>query len=254
MSWAAQRRFFILLIVSAITIAFITIVLITIFYKTPSCTDGVQNQDEQGIDCGGSCPYLCSAQEQPPTVLYTNALTNKAGRTDIIALVQNNNHIAAAKNVLYTIKIYDKNQLLLGQTTGTVDLPPGTNVPVYVPNVVSGNQTVRGAFLTIDPVSIQWYQMTSDPRILPKISPPIPGGTVDTPRVDATLTNSSVTSLTNVLAIVLVHDAHGEVIAASQTIVPIIPAQGQTTATFTWNDAFSSAPTLIEVVPIIPLP
>ena len=74
MSWAARRRFFILLIIGIIVVAFLTTVLISTFYKTPTCSDNVQNQSEQGIHCGGPCPYLCTALEQVPVVLFTQVL------------------------------------------------------------------------------------------------------------------------------------------------------------------------------------
>jgi hypothetical protein len=68
------------------------------------------------------------------------------------------------------------------------------------------------------------------------------------------LGNESVIALTNVPVIVLVHDDQGQVIAASKTVVPNIPAQGQATATFTWNSAFPSVPAKIDVFPVIALP
>ena len=34
----------------------------------PTCTDGIENGDEEGVDCGGSCPNACA---QPPTTLPT---------------------------------------------------------------------------------------------------------------------------------------------------------------------------------------
>lgn len=30
-----------------------------LFQQEPTCTDGIQNGDEEGIDCGGSCPNIC---------------------------------------------------------------------------------------------------------------------------------------------------------------------------------------------------
>jgi hypothetical protein len=51
---------------------------------------------------------------------------------------------------------------------------------------------------------------------------------------------------------VLVKDEQGSIIAASQTIVPVIPALGQATAIFTWNNPFTATSSQIDVVPIIP--
>ena len=254
MSWAARRRFLILLIVGSCVVAFLALLSIATFYQTPSCTDSTQNQDEEGIDCGGSCPYLCTAQKQPPTVLFTKALTNSAGRTDIIASVENKNASAAAKNVPYRIMLYGANQVLLQEVTGTLDLLPGAATPVYVPGVVSGKQAVVGAFLSIASSSPQWFLMATDSRIVPRVSNTQQSGTLATPRIDAILSNPSVTDLRAVPVIVIVRGVRGEVIAASKTIVQTIPAQGEAIATFTWNSPFASAPASIEVVPIIPLP
>lgn len=38
---------------------------------TPTCTDGIQNGDEEGVDCGGSCPNACP----PPPVCTTVNIT-----------------------------------------------------------------------------------------------------------------------------------------------------------------------------------
>jgi hypothetical protein len=254
MSWAARRRLIILLIVGALVVAFLASVSIATFYQTPSCTDGRQNQGESGVDCGGPCSYLCLADTQSPTVLFTKAVSNSAGRTDIVALVENKNATAAAKNIPYRVQLYGADRALVREISGTLDLPPGATVPVFIPGVSSGKQIVTGAFLTIDPSAPKWFALVSDTRIVPRVSNMNQTGTIDAPRVEAVLTNASVTTLTGVPAIVLVRNEQGGVIAASQTIVPIIPAQGSATATFTWDSAFPSTPASIEVVPMIPLP
>jgi hypothetical protein len=254
MSWAAGRRLIILLIIGAVVAAFLAILFISTVYKAPSCSDGVQNQGEAGVDCGGPCVNRCAAQEQSPTVLFTKAVPNGTGRTDAVAEVENKNSDAAARNVAYTITFYGAGQSVIGQASGTLDLPPNATVPVFIPGVASGNQQVVNAFLEINTSSLQWVSMPTDTRILPQVATPQLQGTVSAPRVEAVLTDASVTALTNVHAIVFVYDSAGDVIGASSTILPTIPAQGQATALFTWSAAFPAVPTLIEVIPVIPLP
>ncbi|MDP1706950.1 MAG: hypothetical protein Q8L30_00065 [bacterium] len=254
MSWAARRRFIILLIIGAVITAFLTVIGIATFYKEPSCSDGVRNQDETGIDCGGSCNYLCIEQQNPPTVLFTKVIQNVNERVDVIAEVENKNAVAAAKNVPYKITLYGSDQFLIQEITGTVDLPPRTIVPIFFPGISSGKQIATRAFLEIDYSSIKWFSMQSDLRILPNVSNLSQTGTTSSPRIEAVLTNSSVNILTNVKAIVLVHNEKGDVIAASSTIVPYIPAQGKATAVFTWNYEFPSTPASIEIIPIVSLP
>ncbi|HEY4501171.1 MAG TPA: hypothetical protein VJI70_02810 [Candidatus Paceibacterota bacterium] len=254
MSWAARRRFFILLIIGAVFVAFLTVLFISAFYEAPTCTDGAKNQDEAGIDCGGSCTYLCTEKAHLPTVLFTKALQYNSGRTDVIAMVENKNAAAAAKNVPYTITLYGSEQSLIQRITGSFDLPPGARIPVFVPGILSGKQGVVNAFLDITFSSPQWFSMQTDPRIVPTVSTVKQWGTASAPRIEAILMNPSVITLTNVRAIILVRNGKGDVIAASSTILPAIPAQGQATAMFAWNYAFSDVPASIEVVPIIPLP
>ncbi len=251
MSWAGRRRVVILTIIGTVAVAFLAIVLISTVYKTPTCTDNVQNQDEAGIDCGGSCSFLCTAQEEPPTILFTKALTNSEGRTDIVAMVENKNQNAAAIQVPYRVLIYGPNQTLLQTVRGTVDLPPGTKQPIYIPGALMGGQRVSNAFLEIDPTAPKWFALSFDPRNVPVVTRAIQTGTLLAPRVSATLSNRSAAALTNVKVVVTLEDARGEVVGASQTLVPTIPAQGEATATFTWNSAFSGIPASIHVVPII---
>lgn len=255
MSWAARRRLFILLSIGAIFAAFFAVVFISTLYKTPSCTDSIQNQNEEGIDCGGSCPYLCTASEQPPTVLFTQAFTDATtGRTVVIASIENKNNAAAAKNIPYRVTVYGEKQTLIQSITGTLDLPPSATQAVFISNILSGRQKVTSAFLDIDASAIKWFTMISDPRIMPGVSNTIQSGSVDAPRIDAVLSNETISTLTDVQVAVLVRDTNKEVIAASGTVVPVIRGQSTATAIFTWNSAFTGTPASIEVIPIIPLP
>jgi len=251
--WAAHRRTVLFLIVGAVIFAVIAIIAIAAFYKTPTCTDGKQNQDEVGVDCGGSCAYLCMAQAIEPTVLFASPLRTSAGRTDIIASVENKNITAAAKNVRYSVKLYTTNLSLVKEVTGILDLPSRSVVPVFIPNVVTGTEVTRAVF-SIEATAHNWYTLESDPRIVPTVSGTALGGATGAPRIEATLTNPSITRLTNVRAIAMVYGANGNVIAASDTLLSTIPAQGEATATFVWNDPFISTPSRIEVMPVIGLP
>ena len=254
MSWAARRRFIILLTVGAAVATLVAIFGFTVFYHTPTCTDGTENQGEQGVDCGGPCPYLCTALEQAPTVLFTQPIENGNGRTDIVAMVRNNNLTAGAKNVPYRVALYDDQHLLLAQVGGTLDLPPGAAEPVYIPGVSVGKQKAANAFLSVDASAIRWFSLPADPRIMPTVSGTTVSGTTSTPRVVTTLGDPSATPLRGVRAFVFVYDRSENVIAASQTILPLIPSQGQAVATFTWSVPFPVAPASVQVIPIIPLP
>ena len=254
MSWATRRRLIILIVLGGAVAAFLLIVAIATFYETPTCADRKQNQGETGIDCGGSCQYLCTAALEPPTVLFTTAFAPFEDRVSVVALVENKNDAAAAKDVPYRVQVYDEKRTLLQEVRGTIDLPPGATVPVYVAGIATGQQRVAAAFLEIEPTAPRWFTRASDPRVVPQVSNVVHGGAVDAPRITATLNNESVTPLANLRVIVFVSDASGTVIAASQTVVQRVPAQGAAEAAFTWNAPFPAAPAAIRVMPVVPLP
>lgn len=56
----------------------------------PTCFDGVQNQEEEGIDCGGPC-ILCDLKYDPPLSVAGSPilLTNENNRIDVIFKITN---------------------------------------------------------------------------------------------------------------------------------------------------------------------
>lgn len=86
---------------------------------TPTCTDGIQNGDETGIDCGGSCPNSCLSQINLPvtfegnTVNYT--VTDFGGSTNSAKVVDPTD---SGNMVIRTIKTTDA-PLWAGTTIST---------------------------------------------------------------------------------------------------------------------------------------
>lgn len=254
MPWAARRRFIITFAFVAIVAALAISWIFRAFYTVATCVDGVQNQGEQGVDCGGPCQYICAYQALKPKIVFTRAFFSGTKTVGVAALITNQNATIAAKDVPYTVTLYGENQVFVHRVTGTVDLPAGATVPVYVPGVSVGNQQTIRAFLEIEDTAPTWFTLRTDPRPHLTTANAVLGGTPDLPRIDAPITNDTAVSLTDVKVIVFVSNTRGDVIAASQTILPDLPARGSATATFTWGSAFSETPATIEVFPVLPLP
>jgi hypothetical protein len=251
MNWAARRRLFILGTIGVVVLAILFVLFYHSFDKPPSCTDGIQDGGEQGIDCGGPCPYLCTALEQAPVVEFTQALPTPTGETDVIAYVENENQNAYALNVPYQVSLYTSGDTLgAAPITGTIDLPPGASVPVFIPNINSGKLVVTSAFLTLDPSVIKWQPGSASPTV-PTVANTTLGSSNQSPEITATLDNPTPYPLSNVKVIIAIFNASGNVIAASQTVLLTIPAQGSAPAIFTWNTPFSSKPARIDVLPVM---
>ncbi len=250
MDWATRRKRLIEIILALVGVALVTVVIIATVYKAPSCTDKKQDQGETGIDCGGPCSYLCSVDEIAPRVSFVRAVSPQAGRTDVIAYVFNANSNAGVQAAKYTVELYDVSNHVIASKTGVVELPPSTNVPIYIPDFYFGPKQVAEAFLTFDQSSLLWMRGSGRPIQLSQSDLQYPTALVPTPKITATLTNPTAYPLYNQTEVVTVFGADNNAIAASQTVIPLISAQGSAPVVFTWNQAFSAIPARVEILSV----
>jgi len=252
MTWATRRRIIVVSILSLMVAGIFSGTFYLFAHKTPTCTDGVQNQKEEGVDCGGTCPYLCSISQAPPSVRFVRPVSPSPGRTDVVAYIDNPNPTAGVRNLHYTIELYSPTNAVVATKEGETDLPPTATMPVFVPNFFSGSSEVSRAFITFDEATLKWFTY-KDERIIPLVrSTDITPG--DQPRITALVENPSAERLSNVKFVITVFGADGNAMAASQTIAPSIPPQGTANLIFTWSKPFASTPSRVEVLPIVPIP
>jgi hypothetical protein len=250
MSWSLRRKLIIEVLLGAIVLGIIAVVLVATLYKTPSCMDGKQNQGEQGIDCGGPCPYECNADETAPTVRFARAVSPQPGRTDLIAYIDNSNPNAALQDAKYTAQFYGPNHTVVAQQSGVITVPPSTTYPLFIPDFYRSSQPVTQVFLTIDPSSYQWL------HILNKSFVPIPSNIqfaiTNTPKITATLMNTTAQPLSDVTVVATVFDSANNAIAASQTVVQELGPQSSAPIIFTWNEPFKGTPARVDILPAAP--
>lgn len=252
MSWATHRKFIIVSVIGAVVVAIIAVTLVATLYHAPSCMDNTQNQGEEGIDCGGPCSHLCTASVIPVTSpRFVRQLAPVSGRTDVIAYIDNPNANAAARGVRFTITLYGPDNIVVAKQDGTVDLPPKSTVPVFVPNFYSGFQTVARAFLTFDDSSFAWQRYTDTRPVLSTSNTVLSDG--PQPRLTSDVYNPSALSLYRVPVVATVFDADNNAIAASATVLEEIPPMHSAPAVFTWNAPFPGTPAKEEVIPLSPL-
>lgn len=250
LTWAMRQRAYIISGFIAAGLLLLATIVIVVLYDTPTCSDGKQNQDERGIDCGGSCAHLCAADVEPVRVPLVRPVVSVAGRTDLVAYVENRNSGAEAKGAPYVAEVFDDAGRLLGAREGSIDLPPRSIAPLFIPGILSSQGAVR-AFVSF-PEGVLWRtprEGAPEPSVRDAIL--VPG---DAPRVRATVHNPAATPAYDRRAVATIFGADGLAIAASQTVVRYIDAYGTAEAIFTWPEPFTEPPIRIEVrvVPVLP--
>jgi hypothetical protein len=250
LSWAGRRKALVIVIIASVAVAFLAALAFSVFYQTPTCFDQKQNQDELGVDCGGSCTTLCKSQVgTAPIVRFVRPLAPQPGRTDIIAYIDNPNGAATANAAPFTLEVYGADRALIAKKDVTVDLPAATTVPLYLADVVPTGAVAAQAFLSFNPDRAKWTRAAERAPIPQVDAIVIQDG--ERPRVTATLVNPIAKPFYNVTLVATVFDPAGNAIAASQTFVGQLAAQGTSPLTFTWNVPFGAPNPRVEIVPVL---
>ncbi len=199
----------------------------------PTCFDGVQNGTELGVDCDGSCALICTNTAKEPTVLWSRAFQTGATSYTAAAYIKNSNVGAGAKNVAYSFQLFDANNSLVLERTGTASLPPVQTVPIIETNINVGNRTVT---------HVQFAFTNTPPAVWSKV----PVGSIptlhisqqslnaDASRLSASVVNDTLNDVKNITAAAVLFDSQGVARAASKSLVTVVPAHGAASLVFTW--------------------
>lgn len=92
----------------------------------PSCFDGVQNQNEQGVDCGGVCALACKKEPayKAVTVRSTQLLAVGEHIYDVIGEVENENSDFGTPSFAYEFALLDATGTVIMSRQGTSYLMP----------------------------------------------------------------------------------------------------------------------------------
>lgn len=250
-AWASSRK-------SAYTIsAIIFFILIAVgvyfsrYYKAPTCTDGIQNQKEEGVDCGGTCTVVCEASTASPIVLWSRAFPSSHGVYNAVAYIENPNSDVGVKSVTYRFKLYDENNVLVAERLGKAFVVPNERFAIFEPRISTGERVPKRAFFEFVKFS-EWTKLDKEmPKILVRneiISNP------DTlPRVTATLQNGTLVEISDINVVGIVYDKDDNAMAVSATHVDRLSADSSFDIAFTWDVPFPSESSRVEVIPRVDL-
>ncbi len=240
MSWSSTRQMIFALGVFAL-IAFVGVGgYFTFFYNAPSCIDGILNQGEEGIDCGGACSHLCT---QPNiTTLWARSVPVAPGVYHAVAFVKNP-QTNAQGTVPYTVSLFDNNNILVATREGTLQLLPGEIAPLFEANIVTGERIPARTFVDIRMGEFtKQERTTSDVRVTSFVVDEARG------RLNAQIENQSLFPTQDTTVTALVYGPDNVVQYASQTILERLEAKEKREIVFTWQEPFAVLPVHVDVI------
>jgi hypothetical protein len=251
MSWGTRRRNNIIFAVAIILIVPSVIGFFVLIYEKPSCFDGKRNQDEKGIDCGGSCVLLCKEDSLPLVVLWERFFKVGDGNYNAAAYIENRNSNAGVKNVNYVFSFFNQEGVKIAEKRGQTRVFPQTIKPILISGVLTGKQV---------PTRVD-FEFLENP-IFEKEDPVLPllitknskyfvdSSSAGGPRVTATIQNISLEEVNDVDVVVLLFDIMDNVVGVSSTYIERINPEESKDVSFTWPNNFIDNDLRPEIIPI----
>lgn len=235
-AWAVKRR----IIYGGGVLLVLTILFGLVFwrylYKAPTCSDGIKNGTEKGIDCGGSCKNICAADTLAPLVQWAKIFNISGDQYTAVAYIQNPNVNSSNPKASYKFRIYDENKTLIGEKEGYTSIPKNKMFAVFETNLVFNSRkpkTVSFEFVGYD----NWQKDTEkEPELT--VTYGALQSTTTIPRITGTIKNQSLVSIPEVELDVFVLDGRENVVAASRSFVDNLQKGASQDFVFTWPKPF----------------
>lgn len=246
-SWSQRRQIYI----SAGIILLIVLSVVFIYFsgrESANCFDGKLNQNEEGIDCGGSCKAICQFKAEDVAILWSRVIPVVDDVYSVVAMIENPNLNFEAKNVPYTFKLYDDENILIFERKGSAYFLSGATFPVFEHALRTGQRIPARAVFSLrdDPF---WEQTSSDDVEIRVITKNL-SNEDESPRLTVVVKNPTFQILNDVEFIALLYDKDENLVNASKTVLERLDSEQSDTIIFTWPEPFTTTIARMEIVPV----
>jgi hypothetical protein len=205
------------------------------FRAAPTCSDGKLNQGEEQIDCGGPCPSCEIRALKNIKILWVKALRTNDQNYDLVARIENLNQNYGLRNFGYKFSLYDLNNQLIAEKSGSsFILPRGEKYLLEFKVPASGS--LAKVVLELDK-NFQWERIKDylppEVSVLDKKYEVLKNGTVFS-QASANLKNSSHFDYTNVGVAVVVFGSDGEPMAVNSTSLDLLSSGQERYVSVPW--------------------
>jgi len=250
MTWALKRQIFYVSILLLFFLGLGFLVSYPYINKPATCSDGKQNGEETGIDCGGSCQIACIFEVDKLSILWARSFRVVPGRYNAVAYIENQNVDTAIYKIKYKFRFADANNVYIGKREGETSVPPagkfaifesaidmGNSVPVYT----SFEFTEAPVWVKVPPertnelnIVVEDVNLEEDPL----------------PRMSAVIKNKSLFLVPELNVVTILYDKLGNAISASRTYIDLLRGEESVDVTFTWPEKFDSEVVTKEIIPM----
>lgn len=235
--WATKRR----LMYGGSFVSVVLVVFVVVFwgiiYTPPTCNDGKKNGDEKGVDCGGSCRNLCTADTLKPVTIWAKTFHVSSGVYTAVAYVENPNINSRNPRAKYKFSIFDANNSIIHIEEGETSIPKNKRFAIFETGLVLKSSEPRRTEFEF--TGFDSWQKDFDPE--PEVSLEYGAlvNSTSTPRITGKIKNTSTVTISQVELAVFVLDARENVVAASRSFIDNLLKGSTQDFVFTWPKSFN---------------
>jgi len=224
-----------------------------LFRTKPTCSDKIQNQGEEGVDCGGPCAKCEKVpQVENIKIIEKNIIPGEAGKYDALVKITNPNSQFGVANFDYSFNLLDESGKIIVKSEGKGFVLPAETKYILAFNL---SPETKPASLDFKISSFKWSKFTEyqgpDIAILAKEFNLTSGGESGFAKLKAKMRNQSGYDFREITVKTVIRNGNGEPIAANQTSFNDVRVNEEREVNFNWNDSFAIDPVSarIEIEP-----
>lgn len=241
------RRQITILLAAGLVLAGVGFLVVQRYLPKPTCFDNKKNQNEEEVDCGGSCIPCALKHQKDVEIFWTRFVKSRGGTYDAAAEIRNPNVKLGAAYFRYTFKLFDKTGFLVASREGISFLYPGETIHLTEVGLLTGRIVEKA---TLDVSDFKWVIADSGPDL-------IAGNreyNVETDNggkqsvVKAIITNRTIKDIKGIRVNALVFDDRGNILGVNRTVIDELKANESQPVKFTWPGALADtvSTTLVE--------
>ncbi len=243
LTWARKRQLYYFLFVLGVFLI-VGLILFFIYKPKPTCFDGVKNQTETGIDCGGSCAVACPAEVSPLKIYWARPLKVNDGWYDVAALVENENQNFGIRKAPYTLYLYGKDHVLLAKRFGETFVNPAEKFIIFASRLSTGAGIAEQAFIEFDK-NLVWEKAQAVPKVISIERKSFTN--TPKPRLQIRVTNLTLDPISDLRISTVLSDNNNNALASSATFVDKLKAQETKEIFLTWPVSLPVEPSFFEL-------
>jgi hypothetical protein len=245
-----QRKRLIIIVVYAIIFLLIVYKVYSWMKPEDSCFDGVQNQNEQGVDCGGICEQKCEIVAEHDLVVQEAGFVESgvAGSYDLYAIVANPNQTIGSQSFEYKFTVRNSDGAAIAIKSGTGFILPGETKYVVESNIATQGMPEKVELSISNPIWDEANDAYEKPqlKVVNKQYSEITNG-IGFAEATGLLKNESSMDFTTVSIRIILKDEQGKIIALNSTEMNTVVSGENRDFRVFWPNRFAGNVSNMEV-------